>query len=361
MTTAALPSADFIVGTWTFTDPVVPLDTPLYALCTGDQPGADVLSEGAAAVYYGAVEPGGSSLLLLHNDVDRSALSRQLIQQDGTVVEQGRWSSGGQGDSYIAFDPSGRFFVVANAHTGWSVFENGPDPRLLSSLTNWGSGPHPRQSKSHPHCAVFTPDGTWILATDMGADEVLAFPFDPETGHVGDKVRAFRAAPGSGPRHVVARGDRVYLLNELNNTLVVLRRDPGGMLSELQTVDTLPDDFTDFSHTAHLELSADGRHLYVSNRGHDSIMACDVLESGLVDRRRWFPCGGRWPWFFALRGDRMLVANTQSDNVTIFFVDSAGDLELAYEVNVPHPVYLSARPRPSAIGCLHHPAQGQES
>jgi|SRR5271166_3462308 len=58
-----------------------------------------------------------------------------------------------------------------------------------------GSGPHPRQQRSHPHSAVFAPDNGWIYAADMGADEVLAFPFDVGTGHVGQKARAYRALP----------------------------------------------------------------------------------------------------------------------------------------------------------------------
>ena len=204
MTSEPLGAADFLVGTWTFTDPEMPLDTRLYALDTRTHQ-ATRLTSTAAAVYYGALEPGGDSILLLHNDIDRSAMSRQRITPNGGLVEEGRWSSGGQGGSYISFDGAGRHFVVANAHTGWSVFENGAEPRLVAGLRNQGSGPHARQSKSHPHCAIFSPDDTWIYATDMGADEVLAFAFDPATGHAVEKVRAHLAAPGSGPRHVVAR------------------------------------------------------------------------------------------------------------------------------------------------------------
>jgi hypothetical protein len=85
------------------------------------------------------------------------------------------------------------------------VFRNGTEPELIASLRNEGSGPHPRQRRSHPHCAIFTRDNAWIYAADMGSDEVLAFPFDADAGRVGDKIRAYRAAPGSGPRHVLLR------------------------------------------------------------------------------------------------------------------------------------------------------------
>jgi 6-phosphogluconolactonase len=181
----------------------------------------------------------------------------------------------------------------------------------------------------------------------MGADEVLAFPFDAATGHVGPKVRAYRAAPGSGPRHLLAQPGLMYLLNELGNTLVVLRPEPGGTLTEVQAVSTLPPGFADDSHTAHLGMSADGRYLYVSNRGHDSLTAFAVGPDGLVTPCQWIPSGGRWPWFFALMDDgRMIVANNLSDNITIFDIDPHGRLHPSDQVAVRRPVFISSAGRP---------------
>jgi 6-phosphogluconolactonase len=300
------------------------------------------ISASAVAVYSGAVEPGGHSILLLHNDIDRSAMSRHRFAADGSLTEEGRWSSGGQGGSYIAFDPSGRYFVVANAHTGWAVFRNGTEPELIASLRNEGSGPHPRQVRSHPHSAIFTPDNAWICGADMGSDEVLAFPFDPDAGRVGDKVRAYRAAPGSGPRHVLARHGLIYLLNELDNTLVVLRPEAGGTLTEVQSVSTLPAGFTGDSHTAHLGMSRDGRHLYASNRGHDSLAVYDVGAEGRLTLRQWVPSGGKWPWFFSLADDsRMIVANNMSDSMAIFDIDARGELRASGQVTVRRPVFIA--------------------
>ncbi len=333
----------FVVGSWTFPDPVVPMATALYALRIDADTVITELSASAVAVYYGTVEPNGDSILLLHNDIDRSAMSRHRFGPDGSLVEQGRWSSGGNGGSYIAFDQSGRYFAVANSRTGWAVFRNGPTPELIASLANEGSGPHPRQAGSHPHCAIFTPDNAWIYATDMGSDEILAFPFDAETGRVGEKVRAYRAVPGSGPRHVLARRGLIYLLNELGNTLVVLQPEADGTLTEVQCVSTLPPAFGGDSHAAHLDMSRDGRHLYVSNRGHDSLVAFDMNIDGLVSARQWVPSGGRWPWFFTLTDDnRMIVANNLSHSVAVFEIDELGDLRAADQVTVPNPVFIAA-------------------
>ena len=121
----------YLVGTWTFTDPDRPQGTALHTLDASGPPEITKLDSPAAAVYYGVVEPGARSMLLLHNDLDRSAMSRQAWDGSGRLVEQGRWSSGGEGGSYIAFDQTGRYFAVANAKTGWAVFRNGEEPDLI--------------------------------------------------------------------------------------------------------------------------------------------------------------------------------------------------------------------------------------
>ena len=89
----------------------------------------------------------------------------------------------------------------------------------------------------------------------------------PSTRAVGiSSSPRYRAAPGSGPRQVLSRHGLIYLLNELGNTLVTLRPEADGTLTKVQSVSTLSSDFTDDSHTAYLDISRDGRHLYVSNR-----------------------------------------------------------------------------------------------
>ena len=110
----------------------------------------------------------------------------------------------------------------------------------------------------------------------------------------------------------------------------------------VQSVSTLPSDFTGDSHTAHPGMSRDGRHLYVSNRGHDSLTVYDVGAEGLVTPRQWTPSGGRWPWFFALTDDsRMIVANNLSDAMTIFDIDSHGELHASDQVTVRRPVFIA--------------------
>lgn len=329
----------YLVGTWTFTDPDCPLDTPLHTLVAG-APAA--IAPGAMAVYYGAVDPGDGSVILLHNDLNRSAMSRQRLTREGTLVEEGRWSSGGAGGSFVAFDRTGDYFAVANARAGWAVFRDDPVPRRVASFDHEGRGPHPRQAKSHPHCIVFSEDNRWLYAVDMGADVVLALPFDARSGAVGEKRIAYHARPGSGPRHVLCREGLVYLLNELGNTLVVLRPGLDGGLREAQVIQTLPDGFAGDSHTAHLAADREGPFLYASNRGHDSIATFELGRDGLVFRRDWTPSGGKWPWFFAITpGRRMVVANNLSDSIEIFEIGQRGELTPVEKIDVPRPVFIA--------------------
>ncbi|MDE2043463.1 MAG: beta-propeller fold lactonase family protein, partial [Alphaproteobacteria bacterium] len=236
----------FLIGCWTFLDADKPSQMRAHWL---DLNGVGALSEIADApksVYYGAVEPGGQSMLLLRNDMHRSAMSRQTIHADGILTETGHWRCGengvDEGGSYIAFDQTGAYFAVANSAVGWVIYRNGATPEAIADLCHEGSGPHPRQAHSHPHCVIFSPDNRWIYAADMGADAVLAFPFDAATGRVGEKIIAHRTTPGAGPRHLLFHHGLVYLLNELGNALEVLAPNADGTLTALQKVATMPED-----------------------------------------------------------------------------------------------------------------------
>ena len=333
----------YLVGSWAFIDPDTPQDTPLHLLSLDGEHPALVRPEcDARAVYYGAVEPGASSAILLHNDAQRSAMSRLAWTAKGALVERGRWADGDEGGSYVTFDTTARYFAVANSHAGWSVFRNGETPERIARLQHEGNGPHPRQAHSHPHCIVFSPDNRWLYAVDMGADEVLAYPFDAESGCVGAKRIAFRAEAGSGPRHILFNADLAYLLNELGNTLVVLALKADGQLVRQQTVSTLPDDFTMFSHTAHLSFDPARNAILVSNRGHDSIACLELGPDGMVTGRHWSPSGGEWPWFFLPTGDgALLVANTLSDRISLLEPDGPFGFRVAEQISVRRPAFLA--------------------
>jgi 6-phosphogluconolactonase len=138
--------------------------------------------------------------------------------------------------------------------------------------------------------------------------------------------------PGAGPRHVAfaPSGEFVYAVNELASTVTVLAYQPGpGTLRRVQTVSTLPPDFSGSNWGAEIVADAKGRSLYVSNRGHDSIAVFGMHpDDGTLQPLQWVPSGGTTPRHFAMdpTGQWLLLANQGSDTVDLLRIDSTSGL-----------------------------------
>lgn len=256
---------------------------------------------------------------------------------------------------YVALSPDEGWLIVANYGSGSVVLfrldaETGlaGDPAVFHE--NAGHGPvADRQAGPHAHCALFSPDGKWLYQTDLGTDEVLAFAFDGDRGLLGDRQLAFGAPAGTGPRHLVFHPTRpvALLVSELASTLTVFDIEPG-LLSQRQSVSTLPADFNGDSLGGHIAVNAAGDRVYVTNRGHDSIATFALDENARLTLLGHTPSGGASPRFFLLgeEGRRMLVANEQGDSVTIFDVAADGTLTQCGAVAVPTPAFMFATAQP---------------
>ncbi|MCA9878643.1 MAG: lactonase family protein [Thermomicrobiales bacterium] len=191
---------------------------------------------------------------------------------DGTLTYINEQSSGGAHPCHQSVDPSGRFLVAANYNGPFVVFPIRPDGGLDPVCFVWqneGTGPdEARQEMSHPHCALFTPDGRFLATADLGVDAVQIFRLDDD-GTLNQESMAL-LAEGSGPRHLVFSPDGtvLYVANELNATITALAFDPetGDLGEEIQTISMVPDDFTDERSAAEIALHPSGRFLYASNR-----------------------------------------------------------------------------------------------
>ncbi|WP_152047788.1 lactonase family protein [Aureimonas psammosilenae] len=233
----------------------------------------------------------------------------------------------------------GRFLLVAN----YAMGEGGPDKSLavLPVLDEGGLGApvasvaHPgaagrvpdRQERSHAHCVIETPEGGAVLVADLGLDTVLLYRLGAEGAL--SLAGSVELPPGAGPRHIAQSRDGrfAYVTNELDSTVSVIERQ-GEALTLVQTVPAVPLGIE--SHGADIHLAPDGRFLYTSNRGHDSLAVFVVdAETGRLEPRGQVPSGGRTPRNFALSPDGRLVlmANQNSDEIAIFRRDEvAGTL-----------------------------------
>jgi 6-phosphogluconolactonase len=195
-----------------------------------------------------------------------------------------------------------------------------------ASVTHHGSGPDPvRQRVAHPHGAVPHPDGKLVSVADLGLDSVFHYAFDETTGDMIEAPASItRLAPGCGPRHLLmsADGATIYVINELNSTVSVLRKSGAGTeWAEVQVVSTLPRDFEGTNLCAAIQMSPDGTHIYASNRGHDSL-ACFSVDAGTgaLSKAIVIKTGGRTPRSFAISddGNYVVVANQNSHELVSF-------------------------------------------
>lgn len=228
---------------------------------------------------------------------------------------------------YLSTDEGNSFLVAANYSGGsLTVFpleENGTIAPHTSVVTHSESGPNrERQEMPHVHFTDFTPDGRYICAVDLGIDMVKFYRLNKAEGTLQEeKNLAITLRPGSGPRHVVfgKNGRFLYVVTELSCEVAVFEF-VGGKYEPLQYVSTLPSGFQGENTAAALHISPDGRFLYASNRGHDSIAVYQISGDGLLK-----PCGiysvqGRGPRDFAIEphGNYLLAANEKSNEVVVF-------------------------------------------
>ncbi|MGJ7920174.1 lactonase family protein [Neobacillus sp. LXY-4] len=206
-----------------------------------------------------------------------------------------------------------------------------------------GAGPDPRQEKAHAHFAGFTPDEKYIVAVDLGIDEVITYELN---GGSLTKVSSLAVKPGSGPRHLVfhPNGKFAYVMTEFSSKVLVLNYDSeNGQLTEEQAITTIPADFTENNQGSAIHISSDGRFLYAGNRGHDSIAVFSIdQQSNKLTFIEHTSTAGNWPRDFVLDPSEkfIIAANQESSNLALFARDTeTGKLTLLQsDVTVPDPV-----------------------
>jgi len=278
----------------------------------------------------------------------------------GELTFLNRVASGGAGPCHISITGDGRFVAVANYAGGSvAVFAVEADGRLgkrTALVRHKGEhGPHERQDAPHAHSVDFSADARFLIVSDLGLDRVFSYPFDAKAGRIDEShAHLVAIAPGSGPRHFAfhPNGRFGYVISELASTLTALAYDARtGKLRPLHTSSTLPADPgipKDANRTAEVAVSADGRFVYGSNRGHESIAQFEIRANGeaarLVDNAR---TDGRGPRNFALvpGGRWVLVANRSTHQVVVFARDPAtGRLTIGSRIDVPDPSCLRILP-----------------
>lgn len=265
--------------------------------------------------------------------------------------------SGGTEPCHLCLSPDGRFLLVANYASGAvSVLRTAPDgglSEMTGHVQHAGSSTHPeRQSGPHAHMVAVDPVTGDVLVVDLGLDAVLFYTLT-EGGELAPQPgRRIDMAAGSGPRHLAfgPGGGYLFVVNELDNSVVALRRtgdgSDGSGFFMTDKVRTLPTGPGSSSYAAAIRVSPSGRSVVVSNRGADggsvAVLRFDAGD-GSLELLNVEPTGGDAPRDLVLtdEGRFVVVANQDSDNVVAFRLDEeAGGLEKVSEVPVPSPACL---------------------
>lgn len=260
--------------------------------------------------------------------------------------------AGGKAPCHLVVDHTERALVLAHYHSGivaaLPIRADGTLGAPGTIIRHEGRSVNPqRQEGPHVHSVTLSPDNRFVIVCDLGLDRVFTYALDPATaGLAPGPAPSVATAPGAGPRHAAFSPDgrHVFVINEMGNTLVSYRYDSAtGALTPIDTQPTLPADFAGDSTTAEVRVHPNGRFVYGSNRGHDSIavFAFDPATGRLTPRGHT-PTGGRNPRNFALSPDGawLVAANQNTDSLTVFKVDlSTGILTPAPgKASVPMPV-----------------------
>lgn len=248
----------------------------------------------------------------------------------------------------VSVHPAGKWLYLTNYVGGtiarYPIAQNGELAPAETVLVLEGSGPHDRQDSSHPHSATVSPDGRWVMVADLGTDLIHTLT----TADTEWKSQAeVQLPPGAGPRHLAFHPTAPYAfsINELNSTITAFHYQlENGALHIIDHYSSLPTDFEGFNLTADIHISPDGRWLYASNRGHNSIVAYAIDEkTGQLTYLQHADSGGDFPRNFAIHpdGQSLWVANQNTDNIRVFALDDqTGRLTTKQEMTVLTPVCL---------------------
>ncbi len=257
-----------------------------------------------------------------------------LDARTGRLTALNVQSSLAPGSSHLVVDATGRAVLVAN-YAGSSVVSypvqaDGSLGAPASFIVQKGSSINPRQAAPHAHCVLTDPANRFALMCDLGLDQVLVFKLDPAAATLTPNDPPFsKLKPGAGPRHFAFRPDGkfVYVISELDCTMTAFAYDAAhGTLAEIQSLSTLPPgealkpDFACAEVFAH----PNGRFLYGSNRGHNSIVVFAIDEAtGKLTLVEHVPSGGQKPRGFGLdpAGRFLLSANQDTNNVVVYRID----------------------------------------
>ena len=243
-------------------------------------------------------------------------------------------SSRGADPCYAVVDKTGKYVLVANYTSGsvavFPIHDEGSLGDASASVQHTGHGTNPeRQEGPHAHSINLGSDNRFAMVDDLGLDELLVYKFDSAKGSLTPSDPPFaKLDPGSGPRHFALHpsGKFAYVVSEMKGTVTVFSNNAKtGALQPLQTISTLPKDFTGSIEDAEIEVHPSGKFVYASNRGDANSIAVYAIDpnKGTLTTVEIAPTQGKTPRSFEIdpTGQLLFAANEKSNNLVVFRID----------------------------------------
>jgi len=317
-----------------------------------DNPGYLAIDEKRKRLYAAVEIPAWNENMAVAFDINPATGALAYINMQPTL---------GNTTCHLGFDQDGSMIFASNytvaalgerpghAVAAFAIREDGGlDPAFAAAAHEGKNAILPTEKRQHGHCAVASPDNCYLFVCDLGLDRIMAYNMPKKGDGLSLASEPFVQLPdGAGPRHMTfhPNGNVAYVINELNSTVSVLGYDASsGKLTILQTLPSIPEDFTATNTCAEIATSADGKFLYGSNRGHNSIVSYAIAPSGEISLIGWTPSQGIGPRNFTIdpSGEFMLVANQKGGGIAIFKRDTAtGALtDTGKRVDLPNPMRI---------------------
>ena len=304
---------------------------------------------------YLGLHPNGKYLYATTMDNDCEVVSFK-IDDTGKVSAMNRLSAAGGSPRYVSVDDSHKNVLMVNYNTKegrgnvriYPIDAGGQLQAHTEMIEHDGGSVNPdRQQESHPHMIVTTPDNRFAIVPDLGTDTVYVYALDTDSGtlslHTEVKLHA-----GAGPRHVSFHPalSLMYVINELDSTLdTFFYNTDNDTWTHRATISTLPDDFPnagdEVSYCADVHVHPNGKFLYGSNRGHDSIVIFALGVDGIPSLVGHESTRGHWPRAFMItaNGKWLVVGNRHTDTAEVFAIDAeSGLLTHTSSLELPSPI-----------------------
>ena len=288
--------------------------------------------------------------LITTNELTKGTITSFKIKSNGlTEISK---SDVNKYPCYVNINKDG-YVLTANYGSGTTnlhqIDENGVLTSDLDTQQNKMSAPskHPRQEKAHTHSCYFEPNSTNIISIDLGANKLIFGTIDPGFNKiVPNEFSELEMPAEAGPRILTFHPTKpwIYVVNELAATVTFIKKNvTNNSYKIVQTIETLANEDKDGNTSAHIEITNDGKFVYITNRGHDSVGVLKVLDSGRLELIQPIRTHGKHPRNFALSPDNkfLLVANRDTNNICSFKRNhKTGKLTFVSDVKAPKPVCI---------------------